>query len=80
VKGRVYQKLERVALALALAGEAVACDLAHCGAGGLACVDCAMRTRGWEDGRRVLSSTLAIWRIRKQNQELSCKDSVSLSR
>jgi UDP-N-acetylmuramoyl-tripeptide--D-alanyl-D-alanine ligase len=52
VKGRLYQKLERVALALA--GEAVACDLAHCGAVGLACVDCAMRTRGWKDGRRIL--------------------------
>jgi UDP-N-acetylmuramoyl-tripeptide--D-alanyl-D-alanine ligase len=52
VKGRLYQKLERVALALA--GEAVACDLVHCGVLGLACADCAMRTRGWGDGRRIL--------------------------
>jgi UDP-N-acetylmuramoylalanine-D-glutamate ligase len=50
---RVYQRLERIALALQ--GETVGCDLAHCGAVSvsLQCATCPMRVAGWGE-RRVL--------------------------
>jgi UDP-N-acetylmuramoyl-tripeptide--D-alanyl-D-alanine ligase len=51
VKGRLYQRLERIALALQ--GEMVGCDLAHCGAVSLQCATCPMRVAGWGE-RRVL--------------------------
>jgi UDP-N-acetylmuramoyl-tripeptide--D-alanyl-D-alanine ligase len=53
VKRPLYQRLERIALALQ--GETVGCDLAHCGAVSvsLQCATCPMRVAGWGE-RRVL--------------------------
>lgn len=49
VKGRLYQRLERIALALQ--GETVNCDLAHCGMVLMRCATCPMRAAGWGEQR-----------------------------
>jgi UDP-N-acetylmuramoyl-tripeptide--D-alanyl-D-alanine ligase len=51
LKGRLYQRLERVALGLE--GRVVNCDLSHCELVPLRCETCPMLTKGWGDRRVV---------------------------
>ncbi len=52
LKGRNYQRLERIALALA--GREVRCTLPTCRVPALECHACAMLTRGWAGLRPIL--------------------------
>ena len=51
IRGRTYQRLERIALALA--GKPVRCDLPVCRVAALECRACRMLSRGWQGRRPV---------------------------